>query len=119
MPRPAYAIIGMIVGAIVDLLVNLLAAAIQQRAFLGQFSASSLVWLVILAVAGLLLGYWLGGPVLVPASAPAQTAPSKTTTGVHITRFRALLSYGQLRGKGITLSDILLVGSRLDIDTRN
>jgi len=119
MPRSAYAIIGLFVGATVNLLVNLLAAAIQQRAFFGQFSASSIVWLAILAAVGLLLGYWLGGPFQMPASAPAQSASGKPTTGVSITRFRALLSYGQLRGKGITLSDILLFGSRLDIDTRD
>jgi hypothetical protein len=38
---------------------------------------------------------------------------------VEITRLKALLSYGKLRGQGIRLSDILLIGSRLDIDTRD
>jgi hypothetical protein len=117
MPRSAYAVIGLFAGAVVDLLVNLLATAIQQRAFPGQFSTSSILWLAGLAILGLLVGYWLGGPVHLPASPSVQTAPRRTTTGVTITRFKALLSYGQLRGKGITLSDILLVGSRLDIDT--
>jgi hypothetical protein len=35
-----------------------------------------------------------------------------------MTRLRALLSYGRLRGQGIALTDIMLWGSVLDIDTR-
>ena len=118
MPRPAYAVIGLLVGAIADLLINLLAAAIQQRAFPGQFGTASILGLAGLAMLGLLAGYWLGGSIQLPASPPVQTTPRRTTPGATITRFKALLSYGQLRGKGITLSDILLIGSRLDIDTR-
>jgi len=35
----------------------------------------------------------------------------------HITRLRALPSYCELRGRGVHLHDILLVGSALKIDT--
>lgn len=119
--RRNYALIGLIVGAAVDLLINLLAGAIQQRAFGDQFSSQSVLWLAGLAVAGLLIGYWLGGAVAVPAAAaPAQTPASPAADKpVEITRLKALLSYGKLRGQGIRLSDILLIGSRLDIDTRD
>ena len=115
--RPAFAIIGLFVGAAVDLLVNLLAAAIQKRVWADQFSVSSIAWLAGLAIAGLLVGHWLGGQVqLPPPPAHPQTRGSAQT--VTITRVRALLSYGKLRGTGIHLSDILLFGSRLDIDTK-
>jgi hypothetical protein len=118
--RSHYAIIGLVIGAAVDLLINLLAAALQQHAFADQFSQHSIWWLAGLAVVGLLLGYWLGAELQLPASTapstdpPATTGKRKTTT---ITRLRALLSYAKLRGRGIHLSDILLIGSRLDIDT--
>lgn len=119
--RRNYALIGLFVGASVDLVINLLAGALQQRAFGDQFSSQSVLWLVGLAVAGLLIGYWLGGAVAVPASAAPAHAPTSPAADkpVEITRLKALLSYGKLRGQGIRLSDILLVGSRLDIDTRD
>jgi len=54
---------------------------------------------------------------------PSSTMPSPTHSTsstkqgtITVTRLKALLSYGKLRGKGIHLSDILLFGSRLDID---
>jgi hypothetical protein len=119
MSRPVYAIVGLLVGAAVDILVNLIAAAIQQRAFPGQFSTSAIVWLVGLAVVGLLIGYWLSGPVQLPVSPSTQPGSRGKPTGVTLTRFRALLSYGKLRGMGIHLNDILLIGSRLDIDTKD
>ena len=95
-----------------------LAAAVQQRAFADQFGASAIGWLVGLSVVGLLLGYWLGAEVPLPSSAVPR---SRTTTGkprpVTITLLKALLSYAKLRGRGIYLNDILLFGSRLDIET--
>jgi H+/Cl- antiporter ClcA len=115
--RPIYAIVGVFVVAAVDLLINLLAAAIQQRAFADQFSKQSVWWLVAVIVGGLLVGYWLGGPVRL--SAPHQPEVSGTPKTVTITRLRALLSYAKLRGRGIHLSDIFLFGSHVDIDTRD
>jgi len=117
--RPAFAIIGLFVGAAVDLLVNLLAAAIQKRVLADQFSVSSIAWLAGLAIAGLLVGHWLGGQVQLPPPPPAHPQTRGSAQTVTITRLRALLSYGKLRGTGIHLSDILLVGSRLDIDTKD
>jgi hypothetical protein len=73
------------------------------------------VWLVGLIVAGLLAGFWLSGKIAVPP----KLSNSTTATGEprQITRLAALLSYGRLRGEGIRLGDILLIGSVLDIDT--
>ena len=115
--KPVYPIAGLIIGAIVDVAINLLAAGIQQRAFSDQFSSQALWGLAGLAVAGLLVGYWLAGPVHVPSSSHSQSASSEKPETVTITRLRALLSYSKLKGKGIHLSDILLVGSRIDIET--
>jgi len=110
------AVLGLIVGATVDLLVNLLAAGIQQRAFANQFSDQALWGLAGLAVLGLLVGYWLGAPLRLKTSSPKSKSTGSLET-LTMTRIRALLSYGKLRGKGIHLSDVLLIGSRIDIDT--
>jgi hypothetical protein len=117
--RGIYAFTGMLIMAIVDLVVNLLAAAIQQRAFADQFNNCSISWLIGLAVVGLLLGYWLGADVKLPGESlpAAQTSDSHDRKTITMTRLHALLSYARLRGKGIHLSDILLIGSRIDIDT--
>lgn len=115
--RGTYALIGLFVGAIVNVLYNLIAAAIQQRAFPIQFSNQSIWWLVGLAMGGLLLGFWLGDKVTIPVSAKASHPLGKPQT-LTISRLRALLSYGKLRGRGIHLFDILLVGSKIDVDTR-
>lgn len=119
MKRGAYALTGMFVLAVVDLAINLLAAAVQQRAFADQFSTYSILWLIGLAVVGLLLGYWLGADVKLPGeSLPvAQTSDSHDRKMTTTTRLHALSSYVRLRGKGIHLSDIFLIGSRIDIDT--
>jgi TIR domain len=56
-------------------------------------------------------------PVNVPSTSPSlATQPSPKYGSVVVTRFRALLSHGKFRGKGIHLKDITLVGSRMDID---
>ncbi len=115
--RSLYSMAGLIVAAVVDIILNLVAAAIQQQAFANQFTPNAIPQLVALALAGLLIGYWLGGLVHLPATVPAQSTQSRSAA-VPITRLRALLSYAKLRGQGISLSDILLVGSKLDIDTR-
>ncbi|HEX9924992.1 MAG TPA: hypothetical protein VGD99_20215 [Anaerolineae bacterium] len=109
--------------AAVDLVINLLAAAIQEQSFGDRFNQLSPWWLGGLAVAGLLIGYWLGtkvelevtGPTPAITQAPTVTKPKQTVT---ITRLRALLSYAKLRGQGVHLSDIVLIGARLDIDSR-
>jgi hypothetical protein len=119
--RPMYALAGLFVGAAADVLINLLAAAIQQQTFGDRFSQGSMWWLAGLAALGLLAGYWLAGavPVRVPAPAPEQPAAGGAVQTVTITRLRALLSYAKLRGMGVHLSDILLIGARLDINTRD
>lgn len=115
--RPLYAIIGLFVGAVVDLLINLVAAAIQQRTFADQFSTATLYWLVGLSVAGLLLGHWLGAGLSLQMPTPSRPRAVNNSQPITITRLRALLSYAKLRGKGIDLADILLIGSCLDIET--
>ncbi len=123
--QPLYAILGLAIGAFVSVLLNLIAAGIQQRAFATQFSNQSLWVMALLAFLGLLIGYWLGEKLKVSASSSSQPAPSSSqlTTVANdadtstITRLKALLSYGKLKGKGIHLKDIVLIGSRIDIET--
>ena len=121
MLRTLYAIVGAVLVIFVDLAVNLLAAAIQSRSFSAQFDGQSVYLLAVLIGAGLFLGWFFGGGVELPAQSH-PTAPSQPATSEPprtITRLRALLSYTKLRGQGISLSDILLIGSKLDIDTRD
>jgi hypothetical protein len=120
--RILYALAGAFILVIVDLLVNLLAAAIQQQTFGDRFSAQSTAWLAGLVVTGVVLGYWLGGKVELPAPAASQAPPQpssspKSPETISITRLRALLSYSELKGRGVHLSDILLIGSVLKIDS--
>jgi hypothetical protein len=120
--RVIYAFVGVLIGALIDLAINLLAAAIQQRPFGAQLGRQGMGWLIGLIVAGLLLGVWLGATVrLQPrANTAAPTLPThrRAVQPMTLTRLRALMSYGRLRGQGIALADILLIGSVLDIDTR-
>lgn len=123
--QPLYAILGLVIGAFVSVLLNLIAAGIQQRAFTMQFSDQALWIMALLAFLGLLIGYWLGEKLKIPASPSSQSAPSSSQlittandTGITtVTRLKALLSYGKLKGKGIHLKDIVLIGSRIDIET--
>ena len=122
--RITYGIIGAMIGAATDVTIAILAVAVQQRTFGDQFTGRGLLLLIGLVIVGVVLGIWLGGEVRVRPTA-LQAQPRKVqskaklaTTPVTITRLRALLSYGKLRGQGITLSDILLIGSTLDIDSR-
>ncbi len=56
--------------------------------------------------------------VSTPSTPPSLvTRPSAKYGAVIVTRFRALLSYGKLRGRGIHLRNVTLFGSRIDIDT--
>lgn len=50
---------GSLVGAVVNVLFNLIAAGIQQRAFRDQISSQSIWWMIGCALLGLVLGYWL------------------------------------------------------------
>lgn len=122
MPRSLYAIAGLIVGVVVDILVNILAAGIQQQVFPNNMLSTQALWILAgLIVLGLVMGYWLGGKVTLQSTSSSPQAHSQSTSpaspeSITITRFRALLSYSKLKGQGIHLSDILLIGSRLDIE---
>lgn len=119
-PRFLYAFGGLLISGMVGLLINLLASAIEQQAFANHFNALTIWVLLGFICFGTLLGAWLGGKVsLPPAVLPpaSQTTPPDPGEAVSVTRLRAFLSYGKWRGKGLRLTDILLVGSRLDIDS--
>lgn len=124
-PRAVYAIAGLFLMAGVSLAINLLSAAVQQIAFAAGFGTAAIISLVVFSIVGTLGGYWLGKELELPLAAasplPAGTQPAVVSQprALKITRLRALLSYAKLRGMGIDLNDILLIGSRLDIDTRS
>ncbi len=112
--RLLYSMIGASITVGSSVVVNLLSSAVQQR-LPALFSDQTLWILVGLAMIGSLIGYWLSGSLQLPvASTPATGRISPDV--ITITRFRALLSYSKLKGKGIHLSDILLVGARIDIE---
>lgn len=115
--RIFYALSGLLIGAAVNILINLLSAAIQQQAFANQFNRYSIWLLIIMSIIGLLIGYWLSAQVPIPTSPLSK--PSNKLNVYTVTRLNALFSYAKLRGKGIGLGEILLIGSKLDIDTRD
>jgi hypothetical protein len=120
--RPLYAFIGALLGAMIDLAVNLLAAAIQQRPLGDQVLRHGAGWLIGLILSGLVLGLWLGTRVqLQPndsAATPQASPQHHVNQSITMTRLRALLSYGRLRGQGIALTDIVLCGAIIDVDAR-
>ncbi len=118
--RFLYAFVGLLISGIVALLINLLSSAIQQRAFYEQLNTLPIWLLVGLICLGTLIGAWLGGKVGIPSAgslSASQTSSSSQIETISVTRLRALLSYGKLRGKGIHLKDIILIGSRFDIES--
>jgi len=135
--RWGFMFLGALIGAILDLLVNLVAAAIQQRAFANQFSTTALISLVVAILFFALVGAWLGKKIDVPTVASVTAPTLSTGTGVALpqaaaanqlastspsgtiamTRFRALFSYYRLKGHGIHLSDIFSFGTVVRIDS--
>jgi hypothetical protein len=108
-------IAGLIISAAVDMLVNLIAAAVQQRAFSEQFSNQSIWLLVGSAVAGILAAYLLsriaepaGGTARAPGRIRAKdiesleggiTAQAEPGSDISVERARAKgdinISHGQ------------------------
>lgn len=129
MKRGIYALAGLLVVAIVDLIINLLAAAIQEIPFANQFSQQSIWLLAGLALIGSLIAYWLGGKVTVSNTTsssdnatPTENIDSATSSEpgtVTITRLKYFLSYIKIRGKDIHIKDSVAFGSRIDIDTKD
>lgn len=117
--KPIYLILGAITGAIVDLLINLIAAGIQQHAFANQFGIQAILGLAFLALVGLLIGYWLGKPIQVPRYdiSSSQSLGGNKPDTVTMTRLRAFWSYNKLKGRGIHLDRVTLFGSTNEIDT--
>lgn len=115
--RSIYSILGAIVGAVVSLLINLVAAGIQQHAFTQQLSIQTIWGLVGLTLVGLLIGYWLGKPLQIPASSPPQASGPEKSDTVTITRLQALWSHNELKGKGIHIQGLFMLGSTNKIDT--
>ncbi|MEH2403856.1 hypothetical protein [Nostoc sp.] len=130
MSRSVYTIAGVFVGLVVNLVGNLLSAAIQQQVFADKFSRQSTWWLVGCLLVGALVGRWLGEKIQVPA--PTATPPQPTTGNpgtqqttpanpdkVTMTRLRAISSVISSKGSGVRLSDIFTLGSKIEIDTRD
>lgn len=121
--RLTHGIVGLLLVAVIkiasELCVDLLAGAVGQEIFKNQFDTGSIVALALLSLVGFLLGSWLGAEVelkAVPNDSSQEATNAGTTT---VTRLRALRSYARLRGSGIHLSDVLMVGSQLDIETED
>lgn len=118
-PRWIYGVAGLLLGGAASVALNLLANGLQQRFFPDQFSDQALWGLAVFAAIGGLIGLYLGGKVTVTPATANNLVPATPPQPVQLTRFKALFSLGELRGKGIHLADILLIGSKLTIDTRD
>ena len=103
--RIATTLVCVLIAALVDLLINLLASVVEGR--VGQDVLGRWTWLLVaLIVCGLAVGIWLG------RSAPPDAS------GVRITRLRAYWSRVRARGQGIHLDRIRTVKSDIEVDTR-
>ncbi|GAC1360869.1 MAG: hypothetical protein NVSMB38_44780 [Ktedonobacteraceae bacterium] len=113
-----YILTGTLITTGSGIIINLLSSGIQQRTFPTQFSDQALWILAGLALFGSLVGYWLSGQLQVPPSSSHPPSPYPLQPDVvTLTRLQAFLSYSKLKGKGIHLSDIVMIGTRIDIET--
>lgn len=124
--KSSYGFIGLIIGAIVEIIIHLIAISLHEGPFKISFSKWSFILLVVLALLGLLAGRWLGSEVPMPDKnqnierlGRPSARPPLNTQGVKVTRLRALLSSLKIRGRGVSLDDVKARGSRIDIDTRD
>jgi hypothetical protein len=124
--RLIYGLSGLLATTGTAIIINLLSAAVQQRAFANVFTVQTMWILAGIAVLGSLIGYWLGEKLKVPSETQVSSVPTSPSTisaekpaadTITMTRLRALLSFAKLKGKGIHLSDIILIGSRIDIES--
>ncbi len=114
--RPIYAILGVIIGAVVDLLINLIATGIQQHAFPNPLGIQVIWGLAGLALAGLLIGLWLGGKSS-QTSTSSQTVDYDKPDTVTMTRLQAFWSHNKLKGRGIHIRRIFLFKSTNEVNT--
>lgn len=119
MLRFIYAMLGAIVMAVVGILLNLIAVAVQKNTFADQFSVQTIWELVGLALIGLLIAYWLGKPIQVPTHTSSQVTNGDSADTLSITRLQAFWSRNKLKGKGIHLRNLFQIGGTLDIDTKD
>lgn len=108
--------LGVLLGLAVSVAGNLIAAAVQQRAFPAGFSDAALLWLVGGAVVGGLAGYWLSARTARPTDskgAPEDYPPS----GATVSGLKSQFSSTEVTGQGAHVRNSCLFGSRLKIDT--
>lgn len=108
MRRTLYAVVGGVVGALLELLGDIATDWLRARAF--ETIVISWTWLAGFIIAGGLLGFWLGADV----TAPEQ----RHRDGVVVTRLKAMWSRFTLKGQRASVSDVTAVGSTIEIDTR-
>jgi regulator of extracellular matrix RemA (YlzA/DUF370 family) len=77
--KSVFSVVGLFIGALLNVLFNLIAAAIQQRALGDQFSDQSIWWLVGSSLIGLLFGYWISSRDTSSNSSPSQSAAIRAT----------------------------------------
>jgi hypothetical protein len=115
--RLLLAFLGGLVGACVQVLLAFLSADLAEASLLDQLVSDRFWYLIGAIVAGIFVGAWLGGAVPVSSDeGSGQPTADRTTT---MTRLRAIFSYIKTRGKGIHMSDIFTLGSKVDIETDN
>jgi len=104
-----YSILGLFVGAFINVLFNLIAAAIQQRTIGEKFNNQTIWWMAIFATLGLLVGYWLSLKSESSNEAKHQGGIRGRRMKSNKGRFRAKESTGQ----GIDVEDVEAEG---DVD---
>ncbi|ALB40450.1 MULTISPECIES: hypothetical protein [Nostocales] len=104
-----YSILGLFVGAFINVIFNLIAAAIQQRTIGEKFNNQTIWWMAIFATLGLLVGYWLSLKSESSNKAKHQGGIRGRRMKSKKGRFRAEESTGQ----GIDLEDVEAEG---DVD---
>ncbi len=106
--------LGGLVGFMVGILGNIVAAWVQQDVLRDVFTRERLVFILILTVCGLVISSLIEARAASPISRGRTSSPHTN----NLSSLRLWWSRIFMRGKGTHLNDIKSVGSDIDIDTR-
>lgn len=108
-------LVGGVVGFVMGVLGNLVAAWIQHELLQDVFTPERVVIILGLTIVGLLLAFLIDKR---QQNSVGQSTVAAPLDGIELSRTRMWWSRFKSRGRGIRVQDVSAVGSTLDIDTR-
>ncbi len=107
-------VVGALVGFMLGILGNIVAAWVQKDVLKDLFTVERLVFILLLTVCGLAISALIEQR----SNSPASTSRTSRTHTNDLSSIRLWWSRLAMRGKGTHLDNVKSVGSDIDIDTR-